>query len=468
MALLDFASFERSIWNGPVLQARMASPTEKMASSNWRSFSKEGRKQVHNERFNGAARVNGPVVQAKLEHNQPGDAMEQEADAMANQIVSKSQGVASASPSDNPATPPAIQRKGEGAKGIATPQGFDQKLSTTQGNGSPLPADTRSEMESGLGADLSQVRLHTDGEAVQLSRDIHAQAFTHGNDVYFNLGKLDTGSTEGKKLLAHELTHVVQQGSGVMRKEEDSKSDSEFQGGPEFEANLMKSALLFAKSGFGFLGKSQALYYWWQDIPQKKLQKEEQILWRENVEMGTANNPGMSLAKGRPSEAIAAIAKHPENWTFDCAMHCQIILLHAALLTIGSAEFDKRFENGGLFTFNFSFFDSSGLKTTKNIISSSNGLLDITDPENQKVIGGQEMWRKLVNEAPIGAIITMHTNDGMISPAWRNENILKVGHDQYSAHPFGVLAFDEILALLNAEADQAYPYFLFQIQHVEF
>ncbi|MBU2950203.1 DUF4157 domain-containing protein [Tamlana agarivorans] len=68
-------------------------------------------------------------------------------------------------------------------------------------------------MGSEFGANFSTIRIHTGTEAVHMSQDIGAQAFTHGSDIYFNEGKYDTNSNSGKHLLAHELTHTVQQGS---------------------------------------------------------------------------------------------------------------------------------------------------------------------------------------------------------------------------------------------------------------
>ena len=73
---------------------------------------------------------------------------------------------------------------------------------------------TRHFMESRIGADFSKVNIHTDGRAVQMSKDLKAQAFTVGHDVYFNSGKYSPDTKEGKHLLAHELTHVVQQKGG--------------------------------------------------------------------------------------------------------------------------------------------------------------------------------------------------------------------------------------------------------------
>ena len=72
--------------------------------------------------------------------------------------------------------------------------------------------DTLRSMEESFGRDFSDVRLHTDPEAVALNRRLGSQAFTYGKDIYFNEGKLNPATTEGKHLLAHELTHTIQQG----------------------------------------------------------------------------------------------------------------------------------------------------------------------------------------------------------------------------------------------------------------
>ena len=70
-------------------------------------------------------------------------------------------------------------------------------------------------MEHGFGADFSNVRIHTDFEAAQMSSDIGAKAFTNGNDIYFNQNQYNPNSKEGKHLLAHELTHTIQQKGGI-------------------------------------------------------------------------------------------------------------------------------------------------------------------------------------------------------------------------------------------------------------
>lgn len=115
-----------------------------------------------------------------------------------------------------PKVPSTLQRSGDGS--FTASDGFSAQLNTSKGGGSPLPADTRYGMESAIGADFSGVRIHTGSQAAGLSNQIGAQAFTHGSDVYFNKGKYDPGSAGGQHLLAHELTHTVQQGASVHRK----------------------------------------------------------------------------------------------------------------------------------------------------------------------------------------------------------------------------------------------------------
>jgi hypothetical protein len=80
--------------------------------------------------------------------------------------------------------------------------------------GRPLPESVRHHMEQGLGADLGGVRLHTDGHADQVSRLFGARSLTTGHDIYFRRGQYAPGSEAGRELLAHELTHVVQQSAG--------------------------------------------------------------------------------------------------------------------------------------------------------------------------------------------------------------------------------------------------------------
>src|SRR2546430_16063002 len=82
------------------------------------------------------------------------------------------------------------------------------------GGGSPLDSDTKGFMESRMGADFSDVRVHTDAKASESARSVQAHAYTVGSDVVFQSGQYTPENDSGKRTLAHELTHVVQQRSG--------------------------------------------------------------------------------------------------------------------------------------------------------------------------------------------------------------------------------------------------------------
>jgi hypothetical protein len=105
----------------------------------------------------------------------------------------------------------------------STNSNIEGKLRKGSG-GSKMDSNTQADMESGFGADFSSVNIHNANEAAQKSQGIGAQAFTHGNDVYFNEGKYNPDSKEGKHLLAHELTHTIQQGAAKPKKDSSSIS----------------------------------------------------------------------------------------------------------------------------------------------------------------------------------------------------------------------------------------------------
>jgi len=105
-----------------------------------------------------------------------------------------------------------IQRSSE-ASATQTSSGVEDNLKNLEGKGNVLPEETLMPMSSSFGNDFTGVRIHADSDATRLNKNLNAQAFTHGNDIYFNEGKYDPNSKDGKHLLAHELTHVVQQRS---------------------------------------------------------------------------------------------------------------------------------------------------------------------------------------------------------------------------------------------------------------
>ncbi len=94
----------------------------------------------------------------------------------------------------------------------------DSELKKIKNSGGELlPQSLRHSLETELNADFSDIRIHTGKNAKKATTKLNVQAFTHGNDIYFNSGKYQPHSTEGKRLLAHELIHVVQQRKGVQK-----------------------------------------------------------------------------------------------------------------------------------------------------------------------------------------------------------------------------------------------------------
>jgi hypothetical protein len=166
------------------------------------------------------------VVQAQLETTTPGDAYEQEADRMADMVMTKIDGVnqSDAVPSSHCPTP-TISCFGGTSMPISSE--MESQLQAMQGGGHSMPEGLRAQMEGSFGHNFSNVRLHTDSAAADMSSSINAKAFTHGNDIYFNQGQFQPNTPAGQHLIAHELTHTVQQGGKVAREESENKEDDE-------------------------------------------------------------------------------------------------------------------------------------------------------------------------------------------------------------------------------------------------
>src|SRR5262249_11806820 len=137
-------------------------------------------------------------VQAKLEISEPNDPDEREADRVADRVMRGD----------------AVRRKESNS---STPQASPRVTSLTADAGTPLDPKTRDFMEPRFGFDFSHVRIHTDAGAADAARSVNARAYTLGNDVVFGSGNYAPGTADGQRLIAHELTHVVQQRGGVSR-----------------------------------------------------------------------------------------------------------------------------------------------------------------------------------------------------------------------------------------------------------
>lgn len=151
------------------------------------------------------------VIQTKLKMGAPNNKYEQEANRMAELVVN--QQTSPALHTNKKKKNPLIQRIASSPKGgLVAPESVNHKLKQKKGSGNQLPPRIQASMEQSFGVDFSQVRIHTDREANLLNQQLGARAFTYGQDVYFNQGEFNPSITQGQKLLAHELTHVIQQG----------------------------------------------------------------------------------------------------------------------------------------------------------------------------------------------------------------------------------------------------------------
>ena len=113
-------------------------------------------------------------------------------------------------------SPVKIQKMSDGNKGaMPAPQKVEQGINNSKGSGQSLPAAAQADIGTKMNTDLSNVKIHTDSDSVQMNKEIGAKAFTHGNDIYFNQGQYNPQSSQGKHLLTHELTHTVQQKKGT-------------------------------------------------------------------------------------------------------------------------------------------------------------------------------------------------------------------------------------------------------------
>ncbi|HTW17760.1 MAG TPA: DUF4157 domain-containing protein [Nocardioides sp.] len=126
-----------------------------------------------------------------------------------------------------------------GAAGGDLDSSSSAAIEGARGGGSVLPAGIRREMEAGFGHSLADVRIHTDERAAGLSRQMSARAFTTGRDIFFDKGEFSPGTTEGKRVLAHEIAHTRQDG-GVRRKLRGTAQALESQGGGTTSGGVRK------------------------------------------------------------------------------------------------------------------------------------------------------------------------------------------------------------------------------------
>ena len=198
-----------------------------------------------------------PLVQLRLTIGQPNDSYEQEADAMAEQVTARSRERIEETPKTlNSSKSQVISRKpqslmlqSQGHPSLAS-KPLESRLQQAKGNGTSLDTETRGEMEDAFSADFGHIQIHTGQEATSLNQSLGAKAFTHGNNIFFNSGEYQPQSTQGKHLLAHELTHTIQQGHGVQRKVKDTPDIQRVADAPGNQPTVSSEVVDLSSSSF--------------------------------------------------------------------------------------------------------------------------------------------------------------------------------------------------------------------------
>ena len=186
--------------------------------------------------------IKSGALQAKLRIGQPGDVYEQEADRVADAVMrmpepgvqrqvepeEEEEEILQTKPLVDQITP-LVQRQVEEEEEEEMLQAksredgtsevtndLESQINAIKGGGRPLAESERGFFEPRFGVDFSRVRVHTDAQASESARVVNARAYTVGRDVAFESGQYTPGTSEGKRLIAHELTHVVQQSANQM------------------------------------------------------------------------------------------------------------------------------------------------------------------------------------------------------------------------------------------------------------
>lgn len=231
------------------------------------------------------------------------DRAEHEADAVADQVLARiavphehGEGCAHDEPVRRA---PAAGSAGTtiGAAGGDLDAGSTAAIESARGRGSALPTGVKSEMETGFGHSLSDVRIHTDQRAADLSRQMSARAFTTGRDIFFGSGEFSPDTTEGKRVLAHEIAHT-RQDSGVRRKLRGTAQALESQGGGGTSGGVRK-----------LVGK---LTNWDKIVAGVKAYEKS-----EDVLLASGKNPGAATlmqAKKGLVKILGKVQAHIKEW----------------------------------------------------------------------------------------------------------------------------------------------------------
>jgi len=321
-----------------------------------------------------APAASAAAVQMKMVVNPPGDRLEREADSMAAQVMrmpapaSPAQGAMRARESDGrvmkAAAPPErvqkaaspeekiqktalpeekmrkaagagdkLQRK-EGAAAPAVTPALQSGIRDQASGGQPLSGEVRNYMEPRFGADFGAVRVHNDAKSSDLGDQLGARAFTHQNHVFFSKDQYQPGTGEGKQLLAHELSHTIQQGHAVQREagvSADGKSDALVQKataakkGAEAKPAITSSELVDLSTGVF--------------TPSERVQAEIEAQGHKGLDLRV-------IVKGVTGEGVVKIRADRKKNYHSTGKHGSMPLLNAWTQQLGGMYLNFRVVNG--------------------------------------------------------------------------------------------------------------------------
>lgn len=290
-------------------------------------------------------------IQPKLAVNTPGDIYEEEADRIAEQVMRMSEPKVQSQQSGvsvlisqsysgeniqrlaanrNPSLEDSVEIEGEESEAgqVQTLRPPSQEsgreaiskglLNSSQG-GVPLGSNVRQFMEPRFGADFSSVQVHADSRAAALSQSISARAFTYGRHIYFNEDEYQPETQEGKRVLAHELTHVIQQGGNqtrlpiqqVMFENRGANAPATIQRlsklGKELRHNVAPWGSGPTGSDYEVSTDTGSTLSGWRAYP---VWKDEVRYWCHGHSLGTFDKYGYSVYSGPPMQTVVK-----DEWT---------------------------------------------------------------------------------------------------------------------------------------------------------
>jgi hypothetical protein len=202
-----------------------------------------------------------------------------------------------------------IQLSSDGGSASVEPN-VEAGIERARANGQPLPDDLRNLMEQSFGADFSPVRVHTDSESDSFNRSLNARAFTTGYDLFFKRGEYNPGSSEGQRVIAHELTHVVQQrGVSRLRVKPGAEEKTKREAG-ESDANGEKSASVRGETCKQNIAMKR------QDIPliqRLNADEKKEIKTFKNVEANKQAKQELEEKKQQSKKTLEEIAELDEK-----------------------------------------------------------------------------------------------------------------------------------------------------------